>query len=115
MCDLFELVLANDASLNIYEAKIRIRLMSNFIYGLSKTLRTAYFICPDIWLSYPFFPLEKFPLLFKDVVQFYCYPLMLFEISAGPSDAPLASNNFEAFLKVPEFLRPHTQIFCTRY
>ncbi|XP_031119625.1 uncharacterized protein LOC116022877 [Ipomoea triloba] len=31
----------------------------------------------------------------------------------GPSDAPLASNNFEAFLKVPEFLRPHTQIYCT--
>ncbi|EYU45131.1 hypothetical protein ABFS82_03G056700 [Erythranthe guttata] len=31
----------------------------------------------------------------------------------GPSDAPLASNNFEAFLKVPEFLRPHTQLYCT--
>ncbi|CAI9116714.1 OLC1v1017940C1 [Oldenlandia corymbosa var. corymbosa] len=31
----------------------------------------------------------------------------------GPSDAPLASNNFEAFLKVPEYLRPHTQIYCT--
>ncbi|KAK4348736.1 hypothetical protein RND71_031491 [Anisodus tanguticus] len=31
----------------------------------------------------------------------------------GPSDAPLASNNFESFLKVPKFLRPHTQIYCT--
>ncbi|KAK1395658.1 Alpha-1,6-mannosyl-glycoprotein 2-beta-N-acetylglucosaminyltransferase [Heracleum sosnowskyi] len=31
----------------------------------------------------------------------------------GPSDAPLASTTFEAFLKVPEFLRPHTQIYCT--
>ncbi|KAL6995660.1 hypothetical protein U1Q18_005794, partial [Sarracenia purpurea var. burkii] len=31
----------------------------------------------------------------------------------GPSDAPLASNNFDAFLKVPQFLRPHTQIYCT--
>ncbi|XP_052201492.1 uncharacterized protein LOC127807569 isoform X2 [Diospyros lotus] len=31
----------------------------------------------------------------------------------GPSDAPLAANNFEAFLKVPGFLRPHTQIYCT--
>ncbi|KAG9440935.1 hypothetical protein H6P81_021100 [Aristolochia fimbriata] len=31
----------------------------------------------------------------------------------GPSDAPLAPNNFEAFTKVPNFLRPHTQIFCT--
>lgn len=32
---------------------------------------------------------------------------------SGPSDAPLAPNNFQAFLKVPEFLRPHTQIYCT--
>ncbi|WMV27589.1 hypothetical protein MTR67_020974 [Solanum verrucosum] len=31
----------------------------------------------------------------------------------GPSDAPLSTNNFEAFLKVPAFLRPHTQIYCT--
>ncbi|XP_058080319.1 uncharacterized protein LOC131228578 isoform X3 [Magnolia sinica] len=31
----------------------------------------------------------------------------------GPSDAPLAPSNFEAFVKVPKFLRPHTQIFCT--
>ncbi|XP_059634137.1 uncharacterized protein LOC132276632 isoform X2 [Cornus florida] len=31
----------------------------------------------------------------------------------GPGDAPLASNSFEAFLKVPEFLRPHTQVYCT--
>ncbi|KAG5543231.1 hypothetical protein RHGRI_016096 [Rhododendron griersonianum] len=31
----------------------------------------------------------------------------------GPSDAPLAPNNLEAFLKVPEYLRPHTQIYCT--
>ncbi|KAL5704531.1 hypothetical protein ACHQM5_022943 [Ranunculus cassubicifolius] len=31
----------------------------------------------------------------------------------GPSDAPLADNNFEAFVKVPKFLRPHTQIYCT--
>lgn len=31
----------------------------------------------------------------------------------GPTDAPLAAHNFEAFLKVPEFLRPHTQIYCT--
>lgn len=31
----------------------------------------------------------------------------------GPNDAPLAPNNLEAFLKVPEYLRPHTQIYCT--
>lgn len=28
---------------------------------------------------------------------------------------PLAPNAFEAFLKVPKYLRPHTQIYCTRY
>ncbi|KAB1220564.1 hypothetical protein CJ030_MR3G015817 [Morella rubra] len=31
----------------------------------------------------------------------------------GPSDAPLAPTAFEAFVKVPNFLRPHTQIYCT--
>ncbi|XP_056177270.1 uncharacterized protein LOC115669811 isoform X2 [Syzygium oleosum] len=31
----------------------------------------------------------------------------------GPSDMPLAPNAFEAFLKVPKYLRPHTQIYCT--
>ncbi|KAJ7966735.1 Alpha-1,6-mannosyl-glycoprotein 2-beta-N-acetylglucosaminyltransferase [Quillaja saponaria] len=31
----------------------------------------------------------------------------------GPSDAPLAPTSFEAFVKVPGFLRPHTQIYCT--
>lgn len=31
----------------------------------------------------------------------------------GPSDALLAPNTFEAFLKVPKFLRPFTQIYCT--
>ncbi|XP_010244312.1 PREDICTED: uncharacterized protein LOC104588174 isoform X3 [Nelumbo nucifera] len=31
----------------------------------------------------------------------------------GPNDAPLAPTNFEAFVKVPNFLRPHTQIYCT--
>jgi hypothetical protein len=32
----------------------------------------------------------------------------------GPSDSSGALGSFEAFLKVPTFLRPHTQIFCTR-
>uniref|UniRef100_A0A803NMZ1 Glycoside hydrolase 123 catalytic domain-containing protein n=1 Tax=Cannabis sativa TaxID=3483 RepID=A0A803NMZ1_CANSA len=32
---------------------------------------------------------------------------------SGPSDAPLAPTAFEAFVKVPKFLRPHTQIYCT--
>ncbi|KAI9113188.1 hypothetical protein K1719_015713 [Acacia pycnantha] len=31
----------------------------------------------------------------------------------GPNDAPLASTPFEAFVKVPNFLRPHNQIYCT--
>ncbi len=33
---------------------------------------------------------------------------------SGPSDSSGALGSFEAFLKVPTFLRPHTQIFCTR-
>ncbi|KAK4859918.1 hypothetical protein QYF36_014193 [Acer negundo] len=32
---------------------------------------------------------------------------------SGPSDAPLAPTPFESFVKVPKFLRPHTQIYCT--
>ncbi|KAJ8772679.1 hypothetical protein K2173_027856 [Erythroxylum novogranatense] len=31
----------------------------------------------------------------------------------GPNDAPLGPTPFEAFVKVPKFLRPHTQIYCT--
>ncbi|KAH9692879.1 DUF4091 domain-containing protein [Citrus sinensis] len=31
----------------------------------------------------------------------------------GPSDAPLGPTPFESFVKVPKFLRPHTQIYCT--
>ncbi|WCJ35273.1 hypothetical protein M5689_016537 [Euphorbia peplus] len=31
----------------------------------------------------------------------------------GPSDSPLAPTPFEAFVQVPKFLRPHTQIYCT--
>ena len=33
----------------------------------------------------------------------------------GPSGSELAPSTFEAFAKVPNVLRPHTQIFCTRY
>ncbi|KAH7665457.1 hypothetical protein IHE45_13G035100 [Dioscorea alata] len=31
----------------------------------------------------------------------------------GPSDAHLPANSFEAFVNVPNLLRPHSQIFCT--
>ncbi|WOL11660.1 hypothetical protein Cni_G20424 [Canna indica] len=31
----------------------------------------------------------------------------------GPCDPPHGSSTFEAFVKVPKYLRPHTQIFCT--
>ncbi|XP_020590821.1 uncharacterized protein LOC110031772 isoform X3 [Phalaenopsis equestris] len=31
----------------------------------------------------------------------------------GPSDANYAPGTFEAFVRVPNLLRPHTQIFCT--
>ncbi|EEF52544.1 conserved hypothetical protein [Ricinus communis] len=30
----------------------------------------------------------------------------------GPNDAPLAPTPFEAFVKVPKFMRPHIQIYC---
>lgn len=50
-----------------------------------------------------------------DVIDLsWIYALMAFLFSAGPSDAPLAATPFEAFVKVPKFLRPHTQIYCTR-
>ncbi|XP_024529573.1 uncharacterized protein LOC9655857 [Selaginella moellendorffii] len=32
---------------------------------------------------------------------------------SGPSDVQYPPGSFEAFIKVPSFLRPHTQIFCT--
>ncbi|KAH9625436.1 hypothetical protein KSS87_023303 [Heliosperma pusillum] len=35
------------------------------------------------------------------------------DVAGRPSDAPLAATSFEAFLKVPKYLRPHTQIYCT--
>ena len=35
--------------------------------------------------------------------------------NVGPSGSELAPSTFEAFAKVPNVLRPHTQIFCTRY
>lgn len=35
-------------------------------------------------------------------------------LSVGPGDAPLAPTPFESFVKVPNLLRPHTQIYCTR-
>ncbi|KAG6554402.1 hypothetical protein Mapa_004319 [Marchantia paleacea] len=31
----------------------------------------------------------------------------------GPNDASVVPGSFEAFVKVPTYLRPHTQIFCT--
>lgn len=40
---------------------------------------------------------------------------MVLFLYVGPTDAPLAPTAFEAFIKVPKFLRPHTQIYCTRY
>ncbi|KMZ58057.1 hypothetical protein ZOSMA_7G00860 [Zostera marina] len=32
----------------------------------------------------------------------------------GPGNASDSQSSFEAFVKVPNYLRPHTQIFCTR-
>lgn len=50
----------------------------------------------------------------KHWLTFYDFPGFILSF-AGPSDAPLAPTAFEAFVKVPNFLRPHTQIYCTRY
>ena len=44
---------------------------------------------------------------FKDILVLSAY--------SGPSDPSVGLGNFEAFVKVPTFLRPHTQIFCTRW
>ena len=44
---------------------------------------------------------------FKDTLVLSAY--------SGPSDPSVGLGNFEAFVKVPTFLRPHTQIFCTRW
>lgn len=52
-----------------------------------------------------FFRLSIYLSTFEDAIVFF---------SAGPGDAPLAPTSFEAFLKVPKYLRPHTQIYCTR-
>lgn len=48
-------------------------------------------------------------------IDFGTVYIWVFSAIAGPSDAPLAPTPFEAFVKVPKFLRPHTQIYCTRY
>lgn len=48
--------------------------------------------------------------LHKDLLIIFLPPISV----TGPSDIPLAPNAFEAFLKVPKYLRPHTQIYCTR-
>jgi hypothetical protein len=37
-----------------------------------------------------------------------------FVFDLGPSDLSLNLGGFESFEKVPTFLRPHPQIFCTR-
>jgi hypothetical protein len=49
------------------------------------------------------------------VSSFFWVYLIVCLFYAGPNDAPLAPTPFEAFVKVPSFLRPHNQIYCTRY
>lgn len=66
-------------------------------------------------LKYLFHRKEYVVYFLNYVVSFILIALISLELFVGPSDAPLASNNFEAFLKVPGYLRPHTQIYCTRY
>ncbi|CAK9142823.1 unnamed protein product [Ilex paraguariensis] len=73
--------------------------------------KKAYFYLWDEPLN-----LEQYDSLRNMAIEIHAYApdaRVLTSYYSGPSDAPLASNNFEAFLKVPEFLRPHTQIYCT--
>lgn len=58
-------------------------------------------------------------LALEDLIQSFSLEYIIMNLIfgllfAGPSDAPLAPTTFEAFVKVPSFLRPHTQIYCTR-
>ncbi|XP_047322064.1 uncharacterized protein LOC124925959 [Impatiens glandulifera] len=89
----------------------------NYLQKVVETLRTkshwkkAYFYLWDEPLN-----LDQFDSIRKMSNQIRTYALdarVLTTYYCGPNDAPLASNSFEAFLKVPKFLRPHTQIYCT--
>ncbi|MED6118426.1 hypothetical protein PIB30_002132 [Stylosanthes scabra] len=73
--------------------------------------RKAYFYLWDEPLNY-----EQYDSLRNMASAIHAYApdaRILTTYYTGPNDAPLAPTPFEAFVKVPSFLRPHTQIYCT--
>ncbi|KAL0017212.1 hypothetical protein SO802_004281 [Lithocarpus litseifolius] len=73
--------------------------------------KKAYFYLWDEPLN-----LEQYDSIRKMASEIHAYApdaRVLTTYYCGPSDAPLAPTAFEAFVKVPNFLRPHTQIYCT--
>ncbi|CAO2833996.1 unnamed protein product [Amaranthus hypochondriacus] len=73
--------------------------------------KKAYFYLWDEPLN-----VEHFNSIRKMATELYAYASdarVLTTYYCGPSDAPLAATSFEAFLKVPKYLRPYTQIYCT--
>ncbi|KAL9686079.1 hypothetical protein QQ045_023534 [Rhodiola kirilowii] len=73
--------------------------------------KKAYFYLWDEPLN-----MEQYDNLRKMASEIHAYApdaRILTSYYCGPGDAPLAPTAFEAFLKVPKFLRPHTQIYCT--
>lgn len=89
----------------------------NFLQNEIDILKTkghwkkAYFYLWDEPLN-----VEHFNSIRKMASEVYSYApdaRVLTTYYCGPGDAPLAPTSFEAFLKVPQYLRPHTQIYCT--
>lgn len=73
--------------------------------------RKAYFYLWDEPLS-----MEQYELIRRMSSEIRTYApdaRVLTTYYSGPSDSLYAPNTFEAFIKVPNLLRPHTQIFCT--
>lgn len=92
-----------------------IRSMSSEIRAYApdaRVLTTYYTGEPVIWINNYAVIVTNLMLL---LIHFWFHILFSNGFLLGPSGAELAANNFEAFVKVPGILRPHTQIFCTRY
>ncbi|KAB5527863.1 hypothetical protein DKX38_021710 [Salix brachista] len=73
--------------------------------------KKAYFYLWDEPLN-----LEQYDMVRNMASKIYAYApdaRVLTTYYCGPNDAPLGPTPFEAFVKVPKFLRPHTQIYCT--
>lgn len=73
--------------------------------------KKAYFYLWDEPLN-----LEQYDALRNLAIELHAYApdaRVLTTYYCGPGDAPLGPTTFESFVKVPQFLRPNTQIYCT--